>query len=287
MASMLSVRAGTSDAHPIAVQPAGRPETFVELEGAEEEAVGWAALTTELAEDGAGLGLAMAMVFCLKRLMAQLPPQMELESAPQGMLQEALGRGSPAMFWRELPPAGRRQRSYTKSGAKDRPTVALATELDAGHREALGRARRDARRDGHRVVREAETRERTLRVVRHASSSRPAGGHARRRGRAADRRRSRNGASGGGGVRRRRSRSGSWRACRCVGRLKDEGKVAPEMISLVKRNNCGKALEHARRVLDILGGNACSDEYHVGRHVANLQVVNTYEGTYVSDFHTA
>ena len=66
-----------------------------------------------------------------------------------------------------------------------------------------------------------------------------------------------------------------------VGRLKDEGKVAPEMISLVKRNNCGKALEHARRVLDILGGNACSDEYHVGRHVANLQVVNTYEGTYV------
>ena len=53
------------------------------------------------------------------------------------------------------------------------------------------------------------------------------------------------------------------------------------MISLVKRNNCGKALEHARRVLDILGGNACSDEYHVGRHVANLQVVNTYEGTYV------
>ncbi|TFY63525.1 hypothetical protein EVJ58_g3188 [Rhodofomes roseus] len=69
-----------------------------------------------------------------------------------------------------------------------------------------------------------------------------------------------------------------------VGRLKDEGKSAPQMISLVKRNNCGKALEHARRVLDILGGNACSDEYHVGRHVANLQVVNTYEGTY--DIHT-
>lgn len=67
-----------------------------------------------------------------------------------------------------------------------------------------------------------------------------------------------------------------------VGRLKDQGKVASEMISLVKRNNCGKALEHARRVLDILGGNACADEYHVGRHVANLQVVNTYEGTYVS-----
>ncbi|KAK7683034.1 hypothetical protein QCA50_013706 [Cerrena zonata] len=69
-----------------------------------------------------------------------------------------------------------------------------------------------------------------------------------------------------------------------VGRLKDEGKAAPEMISMVKRNNCGKALDHARRVLDILGGNACSDEYHVGRHVANLQVVNTYEGTF--DIHT-
>ncbi|KAI0800360.1 acyl-CoA dehydrogenase domain-containing protein [Fomes fomentarius] len=69
-----------------------------------------------------------------------------------------------------------------------------------------------------------------------------------------------------------------------VGRLKDEGKVTPEMISLVKRNNCGKALEHTRKVLDILGGNACADEYHVGRHVANLQVVNTYEGTY--DIHT-
>ncbi len=45
-----------------------------------------------------------------------------------------------------------------------------------------------------------------------------------------------------------------------VGRLKDEGKVAPETISLIKRNNCGKALEHARIVLDILGGNACADE---------------------------
>ncbi|KAG6335492.1 hypothetical protein ID866_3599 [Astraeus odoratus] len=66
-----------------------------------------------------------------------------------------------------------------------------------------------------------------------------------------------------------------------VGRLKDAGKVSPEMISMVKRNNCGKALQHARIVLDILGGNASSDEYHVGRHVANLQVVNTYEGTYV------
>lgn len=69
-----------------------------------------------------------------------------------------------------------------------------------------------------------------------------------------------------------------------VGRLKDEGKLAPEMVSMVKRNNCGMALEHARRVLDVLGGNACADEYHIGRHVANLQVTNTYEGTY--DIHT-
>ncbi|EPQ55136.1 acyl-CoA dehydrogenase NM domain-like protein, partial [Gloeophyllum trabeum ATCC 11539] len=67
-----------------------------------------------------------------------------------------------------------------------------------------------------------------------------------------------------------------------VGRLKDAGKVAPEMISLVKRNNCGKALQHARVVMDILGGNACADEYHIGRHVANLQVTNTYE----DDIHT-
>lgn len=65
-----------------------------------------------------------------------------------------------------------------------------------------------------------------------------------------------------------------------VGRLKDRGELAPEMISLIKRNNAGKALQHARILLDILGGNACSDEYHVGRHVANLQVVNTYEGTH-------
>lgn len=69
-----------------------------------------------------------------------------------------------------------------------------------------------------------------------------------------------------------------------VGRVKDKGELAPEMISLIKRNNCGKALEHARRVLDILGGNACSDEYHIGRHVANLQVTNTYEGAHVEFF---
>ncbi|KAI0062414.1 acyl-CoA dehydrogenase domain-containing protein [Artomyces pyxidatus] len=69
-----------------------------------------------------------------------------------------------------------------------------------------------------------------------------------------------------------------------VGRLKDEGKLVPEMISMVKRNNCGKALEQARVLLDIFGGNAAADEYHVGRHVANLQVTNTYEGTH--DIHT-
>lgn len=69
-----------------------------------------------------------------------------------------------------------------------------------------------------------------------------------------------------------------------VGRLKDERKLAPEMVSMIKRNNCGKALQHSRVVLDILGGNAAADEYHVGRHVANLQVTNTYEGT--NDIHT-
>ncbi|KAF8839107.1 acyl-CoA dehydrogenase domain-containing protein [Paxillus ammoniavirescens] len=57
-----------------------------------------------------------------------------------------------------------------------------------------------------------------------------------------------------------------------VGILKDGNKLAPEMVSMVKRNNCGKALQNARIVLDILGGNASSDEYHIGRHVANLQV---------------
>ncbi|KAJ3839612.1 glutaryl-CoA dehydrogenase [Lentinula raphanica] len=64
-----------------------------------------------------------------------------------------------------------------------------------------------------------------------------------------------------------------------VGRLKDQGLLAPEMISLVKKNNCGKALQHARSVLDILGGNAASDEYHIARHASNLQITNTYEGT--------
>lgn len=65
-----------------------------------------------------------------------------------------------------------------------------------------------------------------------------------------------------------------------VSRLKDEGKVAPEMISLVKRNNCGKSLDIARQCRDILGGNGIVDEYHIIRHVMNLESVNTYEGTH-------
>jgi len=65
-----------------------------------------------------------------------------------------------------------------------------------------------------------------------------------------------------------------------VGRLFDEHRVAPEMISLVKRNNCGKALDIARVARDMHGGNGIVDEYHVIRHVMNLETVNTYEGTH-------
>ncbi|WP_029030334.1 acyl-CoA dehydrogenase [Salinarimonas rosea] len=65
-----------------------------------------------------------------------------------------------------------------------------------------------------------------------------------------------------------------------VGRLFDEGRVAPEMISLVKRNNCGKALDIARVARDMHGGNGIMEEYHVMRHAANLETVNTYEGTH-------
>src|SRR5918912_1033641 len=65
-----------------------------------------------------------------------------------------------------------------------------------------------------------------------------------------------------------------------VGRLFDEDKAAPEMISLVKRNNCGKALDIARVARDMHGGNGIVDEYHVIRHVMNLETVNTYEGTH-------
>jgi glutaryl-CoA dehydrogenase len=69
-------------------------------------------------------------------------------------------------------------------------------------------------------------------------------------------------------------------SCLQLGRLKDEGKLVPEMISILKRNNCGKALEIARTCRDMLGGNGISDEYHVIRHVMNLEAVNTYEGTH-------
>lgn len=65
-----------------------------------------------------------------------------------------------------------------------------------------------------------------------------------------------------------------------VGRLMDEGKHTPEMVSLIKRNCCGKALDIARQSRDMLGGNGISDEYHVIRHVMNLEAVNTYEGTH-------
>ena len=65
-----------------------------------------------------------------------------------------------------------------------------------------------------------------------------------------------------------------------VGRLFDEGKMTPEMISLVKRNNCGKALDIARVARDMHGGNGIMGEYHVIRHAQNLETVNTYEGTH-------
>lgn len=69
-------------------------------------------------------------------------------------------------------------------------------------------------------------------------------------------------------------------ACIQVGRLKDSGRVAPEMISLIKRNSCGKALDIARVTRDMLGGNGISDEYGIIRHMCNLEAVNTYEGTH-------
>ncbi len=68
----------------------------------------------------------------------------------------------------------------------------------------------------------------------------------------------------------------AWR----LGALKDEGRLAPPMISLAKRNNCGKALEIARMARDMLGGNGISGEYRVIHHMVNLESVNTYEGTY-------
>jgi glutaryl-CoA dehydrogenase len=65
-----------------------------------------------------------------------------------------------------------------------------------------------------------------------------------------------------------------------LGRLLDAGQAAPEMISLLKRNNCGKALDIARQSRDMHGGNGIADEYHVIRHMVNLESVNTYEGAH-------
>jgi glutaryl-CoA dehydrogenase len=68
--------------------------------------------------------------------------------------------------------------------------------------------------------------------------------------------------------------------CLRLGRMKDEGTAAVEITSLLKRNSCGKALEVARTARDMLGGNGISDEYGIARHLVNLEVVNTYEGTH-------
>ena len=75
-------------------------------------------------------------------------------------------------------------------------------------------------------------------------------------------------------------------ACYQVGKLIDSGKqmksplAHPTMVSMIKRNNCGKALDIVRTARDMLGGNGISDEYHVMRHLCNLEAVNTYEGTH-------
>jgi glutaryl-CoA dehydrogenase len=71
-----------------------------------------------------------------------------------------------------------------------------------------------------------------------------------------------------------------YQAALSVGRMIDSGKGSPESISLIKRNNCGKALDIARTARDMHGGNGVSDEYHVIRHLLNLEAVNTYEGTH-------
>jgi glutaryl-CoA dehydrogenase len=65
-----------------------------------------------------------------------------------------------------------------------------------------------------------------------------------------------------------------------LGRMKDEGTAAVEITSIMKRNSCGKALEIARLARDMLGGNGISDEFGIARHLVNLEVVNTYEGTH-------
>jgi len=69
-------------------------------------------------------------------------------------------------------------------------------------------------------------------------------------------------------------------SCLRLGRLKDEGRATPEMVSILKRNSTGKSLDIARAARDMHGGNGIVDEYHVIRHVMNLETVNTYEGTH-------
>ena len=68
--------------------------------------------------------------------------------------------------------------------------------------------------------------------------------------------------------------------CLAAGRLKEQGGIAPELVSLLKRNNAGKALGIARMARDMLGANGISEDYPVMRHMLNLEVVNTYEGTH-------
>ncbi|MFZ4760336.1 MAG: acyl-CoA dehydrogenase family protein, partial [Burkholderiaceae bacterium] len=68
--------------------------------------------------------------------------------------------------------------------------------------------------------------------------------------------------------------------CLRLGRMKDEGSAAVEITSIMKRNSCGKALDIARLARDMMGGNGISAEYGVARHLVNLEVVNTYEGTH-------
>ena len=68
-------------------------------------------------------------------------------------------------------------------------------------------------------------------------------------------------------------------ACLRAGRLKDEGKLPVEVISMIKRNSCMKSIQIARMARELLGGNGIADEYHIIRHSMNLEAVNTYEGT--------
>ena len=68
--------------------------------------------------------------------------------------------------------------------------------------------------------------------------------------------------------------------CLRLGRMKDEGTAAVEITSIMKRNSCGKSLDIARMARDMLGGNGISDEFGIARHLVNLEVVNTYEGTH-------